>query len=61
MPTAERSRAAGPAGVAWLAWLAFVVYGSLLPFDWQPLPLAQALARFHDIPFLHLGVESRAD
>lgn len=45
----------------WLAYAAFVVYGSLVPFDWQPLPLAEAWERFQSTPFLQLGVESRAD
>ncbi|MBK9363228.1 MAG: VanZ family protein [Rubrivivax sp.] len=45
----------------WLAYAAFVVYGSLVPLDWQPLPLAEAWQRFQAIPFLQLGVESRAD
>ncbi|OYU99991.1 MAG: VanZ family protein, partial [Burkholderiales bacterium PBB5] len=48
-------------GLAWLAWLAFVVYGSLLPFDFQPLTLEAALEAFRHIPFLQLGIESRAD
>jgi|CXWL01.1.fsa_nt_gi VanZ family protein len=45
----------------WLATLAFVVYGSLVPLDFQPIPLAQALAAFADIRFRTLGIESRAD
>lgn len=45
----------------WLAYAAFVVYGSLVPLDWQPLSLAEAWQRFQAIPFLQLGVESRAD
>lgn len=39
----------------------FVVYGSLVPLQFQPLPLDLALERFRHIPFLHLGLESRAD
>ena len=46
---------------AWLAWTAFVVYGSLLPFDFRPIPLDRAWALFRQAPFLALGVESRAD
>ena len=46
---------------AWLAWTAFIVYGSLLPFDFQPVPLDRAWALFRQAPFLVLGVESRAD
>jgi VanZ family protein len=44
-----------------LAYLAFVVYGSLVPLDWRPLPLDQAWLRFQALPFLQLGAESRAD
>lgn len=46
---------------SWLAWTAFVVYGSLLPFDFRPLPLDRAWALFRQAPFLALGVGSRAD
>ncbi|MCX7274734.1 MAG: VanZ family protein, partial [Burkholderiales bacterium] len=45
----------------WLAYTAFVVYGSLVPLDWRPMPFDQALAAFRQIPFLTLGIESRAD
>jgi VanZ family protein len=44
-----------------LAYLAFVVYGSLVPLDFRPMPLEQAWQAFQQIPFLHLGLESRAD
>jgi len=48
----------------WLAtfgYLFFVVYGSLLPFDFNHLPLATAWAKFQAIPWLLLGVGNRAD
>lgn len=45
----------------WFAYLVFVVYGSLVPLDFRPLPLDQAIARFSAIPYLDLGVDSRAD
>lgn len=45
----------------WLAYVAFVVYGSLVPLDFQPLPLDQAWATFKQIPMLQLGIERRAD
>jgi len=48
-------------GWPFLAWVVFVIYGSLLPFDFQPQPLENALAGFRHMPFLKLGVESRAD
>lgn len=47
--------------LAWLGWLTFLVYGSLVPLDYTPLPMDRALAAFRDIPFLSLGLESRAD
>ena len=47
--------------LAWLGWLVFVVYGSLVPLDYVALPLDQALAAFRNIPFLSLGLDSRAD
>lgn len=46
---------------AWCAYVAFVVYGSLVPLDFTPLPLHQAWQTFRQAPFLQLGVESRAD
>lgn len=45
----------------WFIYAAFVVYGSLVPFDFHPLPFDQAWAAFKQTPFLTLGVESRAD
>ncbi len=53
----------GPATVRWLALVygVFVVYGSLVPLDFRPLPLDEAWARFQHTPFLHLGLGSRAD
>ena len=44
-----------------LAYTAFIVYGSLVPLDFNPLPLDEAWRRFQAMPFLRLGVESRAD
>lgn len=44
-----------------LIYLLFIVYGSLLPFNWNDLGLATAWENFRHIPFLRLGVESRAD
>ncbi len=45
----------------WLAYVTFVVYGSLVPLDFRPLPLDQAWATFKQLRMLQLGVESRAD
>jgi glycopeptide antibiotics resistance protein len=44
-----------------LAYSLFVVYGSLVPLDFQALPLGEAIARFRQIRFLQLGIGSRAD
>lgn len=46
---------------AWFIYATFVVYGSLVPFDFHPLPFDQAWVAFQKVPFLQLGVESRAD
>lgn len=45
----------------WLAWVVFVVYGSLVPLDFHPLPIDVAWQRLLQAPMLKLGVESRAD
>lgn len=47
--------------LAALVYAVFVFYGSLVPFDYKPLLWSEALARFNAIPFLALGVGSRAD
>jgi len=43
------------------AYLLFVVYGSLLPFEYRDFTLAQAIEQFAGIGYLNLGVASRAD
>lgn len=52
-----------PATTLWLAlaYGVFVIYGSLVPLEFRALPLDEAWARFQHIPFLKLGLESRAD
>lgn len=45
----------------WLCYVGFVIYGSLLPFDFTPLPAGTAYSAFLNTPFLNLGIESRAD
>lgn len=45
----------------WFGYLFFVIYGSLVPLDFKPLPIDQAWTAFQQIPMLVLGVESRAD
>lgn len=43
------------------AYSVFAVYGSLVPLVFKPIPFDQALQRFQDIPYLQLGIASRAD
>lgn len=55
-----------PSGRSWLlvgalAYSVFVVYGSLVPLRFKSIPLNQALEQFHSIPYLELGIASRAD
>lgn len=45
----------------WMAWVGFVVYGSLVPLDFHPLPLDAAWQQLLQAPMLKLGIESRAD
>ena len=47
--------------LAWLGCLIFVVYGSLVPLDYVALPWDQAVTAFRNVPFLELGIDSRAD
>jgi VanZ family protein len=44
-----------------LVYLFFVVYGSLVPFDFRPRSLDWALKNFMHIRYLRLGMDSRAD
>lgn len=46
---------------ATLAYTAFVIYGSLVPLHFRPLPLESAWRAFQDIRYLQLGIGSRAD
>jgi VanZ family protein len=43
------------------AYAAFVVYGSLIPFNFHRIPIAEAWRAYLAMPYLELGVESRAD
>lgn len=47
--------------MAALAYSAFVIYGSLVPLEFRGMPWEEAMARFAAIPWLELGVGSRAD
>lgn len=42
-------------------FLIFVIYGSLVPLEYEYIPLELALDKFKNIPFLNLGIGSRAD
>ncbi|MGD9644481.1 MAG: VanZ family protein [Pirellulales bacterium] len=42
-------------------YLALAVYGSLVPLTYQALDWNEALARFAEIRYLNLGIESRSD
>ncbi len=44
-----------------LGYLGFVIYGSLVPLDFHPKPLIQAWQDFQHLPYLDLGIGSRAD
>ena len=57
------SKARGGALLGWLvfAYTTFVIYGSLVPLKFTPRPLADAWAFFREIPYLDLGIGSRAD
>ena len=45
----------------WLGYVFFVVYGSLVPLQYKGLPFSEAWQAFQNIPYLKLGIESRAD
>lgn len=47
--------------LVWLLYAAFVVYGSLVPLEYRPLPFDLAWRKFTEIPLLTLGPEQRAD
>lgn len=44
-----------------LLYCLFVIYGSLVPLDYKPIPLDEAINQFTHIRFLSLGMASRAD
>ena len=45
----------------WFAYLVFVIYGSLVPLNFQPRPLDEAIRIFREIRYLELGIGNRAD
>ena len=42
-------------------YLLFVIYGSLVPLHFRPMAMEDALAEFRAMPYLQLGIASRAD
>ena len=42
-------------------YILFVIYGSLVPLDYRPIPFEDALTSFQQIRYLDLGAASRAD
>jgi len=47
--------------LAALVYTTFVIYGSLVPLEFRAIPWDEAVARFGAMPFLKLGIGSRAD
>ncbi len=47
--------------LGWVAYVAFVVYGSLVPLDYQPRPWDEAWRLFQNIRLLDVGAQGRAD
>ncbi|WP_240221997.1 VanZ family protein [Rheinheimera hassiensis] len=47
--------------LACVLYLAFIIYGSLVPLQYVALPFNEAIERFWHIPYLQLGIRSRAD
>ncbi|MCB1849209.1 MAG: VanZ family protein [Gammaproteobacteria bacterium] len=60
-PPASEGSSRGAVALLALGYLVFVIYGSLVPLDYRGMPLEEALGRFRGIPFLDLGIGSRAD
>jgi glycopeptide antibiotics resistance protein len=58
MSTAKPAHSPWP---LWLGYVIFVIYGSLVPLRYVDRTFDDAWAAFQNIPFLHLGVASRAD
>lgn len=46
---------------AWLSWIAFIIYGSLIPFEFHAVPWSQARDSLMRMPWLSLGLGSRID
>jgi VanZ family protein len=63
MTQPQQQRLASQTVVSWLLvlYVLFVVYGSLVPLKYVDRSLIDAVAVFKNIPFLKLGIQSRAD
>ena len=59
-PRVLKSRDRIPSYVPFV-YLLLVAYGSLVPFDYRAVPISEIWSRFLDMPYLRLGVASRAD
>ncbi|MFH0729391.1 MAG: VanZ family protein [Pseudomonadota bacterium] len=46
---------------AGIGYVLFVIYGSLVPLDFRPMSLSKAISSFHNIPYLSLNINARAD
>lgn len=58
----DHPKTAPPLHPFWLITaLIFIIYGSLVPLNFQPHSLTWAWAKFEQTPFLALGLDSRAD
>lgn len=47
--------------ISCISYTVFVIYGSLVPWQFNGLSLSEAWSRFHSIQYLELGIGSRAD
>lgn len=45
----------------WFLWVVFVIYGSLVPLEFRPMTLEEALEKFALTPMLDIGLQGRAD
>ena len=60
MSTPQQHRSPTPLFL-WLGYVVFVIYGSLVPLQYKARSMDSAIEAFQKIPFLKLGIESRAD
>ncbi len=44
-----------------LGYLAFLIYGSLVPLNFHPMPMLEALEKFHNAPYYEFAGGSRSD